>query len=211
MKTRVSVYVDGFNLYHAIDALKQPHLKWLDLWALSETLVRKDECVEIVKYFSAYAKWIEDKYRRHQRYVSALEARGIKVYMGRFKEKGTRCKKCKREWHTHEEKETDVNIGAHLMADALRDRFDRALIVSADTDLNGAVELAKVELAKDEAPQKQIDIVAPPGRRGRNSNAQFGITKGQVRQSLLPAELTSSNGKTIRRPDEYAPPEPPCP
>ena len=95
-----------------------------------------------------------------------------------------------------------MNIGAHLIADALRDRFDRALIVSADTDLNGAVELAK-----DEAPQKQICIVAPLGRRGRNSEALFAITKGRVRRSLLPAKLPSSNGTTIRRPDQYAPPE----
>ncbi|MFO1241201.1 MAG: hypothetical protein U1E64_12690 [Sphingomonadaceae bacterium] len=26
---RVIVYIDGFNLYHAIDDLGQPHLKWL--------------------------------------------------------------------------------------------------------------------------------------------------------------------------------------
>ena len=30
-RRRVSVYIDGFNLYHAIDALNENHLKWLDL------------------------------------------------------------------------------------------------------------------------------------------------------------------------------------
>jgi hypothetical protein len=28
---RVVAFIDGFNLYHSILALRQPHLKWLDL------------------------------------------------------------------------------------------------------------------------------------------------------------------------------------
>jgi hypothetical protein len=28
---RVIVHIDGFNLYHAIDDLRKPWLKWLDL------------------------------------------------------------------------------------------------------------------------------------------------------------------------------------
>ena len=27
---RVACYIDGFNLYHAIDDLDKPHLKWLE-------------------------------------------------------------------------------------------------------------------------------------------------------------------------------------
>jgi len=37
----VIAYIDGFNLYHAIDELAQPHLKWLNLWALSSHLLRE--------------------------------------------------------------------------------------------------------------------------------------------------------------------------
>ncbi len=32
---KVISYIDGLNLYHAIDDLNRPHLKWVDLWALS--------------------------------------------------------------------------------------------------------------------------------------------------------------------------------
>ncbi len=28
--TRIIAYIDGFNLYHAIDSLGKPHLKWLE-------------------------------------------------------------------------------------------------------------------------------------------------------------------------------------
>ncbi|MBE0455560.1 MAG: NYN domain-containing protein [Roseovarius sp.] len=197
---RVSVYIDGFNLYHALDDLGESHLKWLDLWALSETLVREKEVVTTVKYFSAYATWMPASYRRHQRYVAALQSRGVQFIEGRFKEKPMQCKTCGVRYKAHEEKETDVNIGVHLMADALQDRFDRALVISADTDLNEAVTLTKVEAAG-----KQIDIVAPPKRKGRNSIALFEVTVGRVRRSLLPAEIIHE-GNTIMRPIEYTPP-----
>jgi uncharacterized LabA/DUF88 family protein len=197
---RVSVYIDGFNLYHALDDLGESHLKWLDLWALSETLIRKNEAVTTVKYFSAYATWMPASYRRHQRYVAALQAQGVQFIEGRFKEKPMQCKSCGVRYKAHEEKETDVNIGVHLMADGLQDRFDRALVISADTDLNEAVTLTKAEAAG-----KQIDLVAPPKRKGRNSVALFEVTVGRVRRSLLPPQLVLA-GKTIIRPTEYDPP-----
>ena len=195
----VSVYVDGFNLYHALDDLQQPHLKWLDLWALSQSLCRADETVRTVKYFSAYATWRESSYRRHQVYVSALESRGVKFIEGRFKEGRAQCRRCQTRWKTHEEKETDVNIGVHLMADAMTRRFDRALVVSADTDLNAAVLLTRHESGR------AVDIIAPPRRKGRNSQALFEITLGRIRSSLLPSEIVHG-GRTIRRPADYAPP-----
>ena len=36
---RAAFYVDGFNLYHPINDLGKPYLKWLDLWALGEHLI----------------------------------------------------------------------------------------------------------------------------------------------------------------------------
>jgi len=202
MPARTIVYFDGFNLYHAVDALGQPHLKWLDLWSLSEKLLRGDQQLVAVKYFTAYATWRPASYRRHQRYVAALEAQGVTPIIGRFKAKTVRCHaKCRQTYVTHEEKETDVNIGVHLMADALKDRFDRALIISADTDLNSAVTLTRAE-----APNKRIDLVAPPGRMSRNSAALFEITKGKLRGSLLPAQVQYSDSRVIVRPVEYDPP-----
>lgn len=62
---RVTVYVDGFNLYHALDDLNQDHLKWLNLWSLSEKLISGNETLTEVKYFSAYATWRENSMRRH--------------------------------------------------------------------------------------------------------------------------------------------------
>lgn len=202
MSARTIVYIDGFNLYHAIDDLGEPHLKWADLWALSEKLLIEGQQLVAVKYFTAYATWRHASYRRHQRYIAALEARGVTPVIGRFKAKTVRCHaQCHQTYVTHEEKETDVNIGVHLIADALKDRFDRALVISADTDLNSAVALARLE-----APDKRIDVVAPPGRKGRNSTALFEVTKGKLRGSLLPAQIEGIRGQTVHRPAEYNPP-----
>ncbi len=54
--TKVISYIDGFNLYHASDELNREHLKWVDLWALSQSVVRPNETLITVHYFSAYAK-----------------------------------------------------------------------------------------------------------------------------------------------------------
>lgn len=201
-KKRVYVYVDGFNLYHALDDLGEPHLKWLNLWSLSEKLIRGDEEVSAVKYFTAYARWRPPSLRRHQRYVAALEAHGVQSIIGHFKVKRIRCKAaCQQTFETHEEKETDVNIGTHLVADTLTDQFDRALVISADTDLNAAVNLARAHSIR-----KLIDIVAPPRRKNRNSAALFAITRGKVATSLLPANVTLPDGREIARPERYNPP-----
>jgi len=154
-----------------------------------------------VKYFSAYATWRPDALRRHQAYIKALEAQGVEAIMGRFKQKTLRCRAtCREEFQTHEEKETDVNIGVHLLADAIRDRFDTAFVISADTDLNVAIKMARLE-----APTKSIQLVSPPGRFSRNREvpALFSITKGKIRSSLLPAEITTASGKVIKRPANY--------
>ena len=54
-KFRVNVYIDGFNLYHAINELGDDTLKWVDVRLLSENILNKYQTLNKVKYFSAYA------------------------------------------------------------------------------------------------------------------------------------------------------------
>ncbi len=84
---RVIAYIDGFNLYHAIDELGKPHLKWLDLWNLSASIARPHEQLVTVNYFSAYANWKPASAQRHRIYVKALKHQGAACIMGHFKEK----------------------------------------------------------------------------------------------------------------------------
>ena len=133
--TRVAMFVDGFNLYHAIDDLNKKsihkhHLKWLDLHKLAHAFIKSStEQVVGVHYFSAYATWLPEAYARHKAYVSALEAVSVKVKLGQFKQKDRSCKKCGASWKGHEEKESDVNFAVELLNRAWKNEFDRAIIV----------------------------------------------------------------------------------
>jgi hypothetical protein len=77
---KVACYVDGFNLYHAINDLNKPHLKWLNLWALAESLCRPGETLVKVAYFSAYATWLPAQYARHRKFVTALTHVGVECH-----------------------------------------------------------------------------------------------------------------------------------
>jgi hypothetical protein len=37
---RVACFIDGFNLYHSVEELKKPHLKWLNLWGLAQAFIK---------------------------------------------------------------------------------------------------------------------------------------------------------------------------
>ena len=200
---RVNVYIDGFNLYHALDDIKTPHLMWVDLMTLSQSLLRKGETLGTVYYFSAFATWLPAAYALHRAHVAALKHRGVTAVMGHFKSKTRSCHVCKAQWLGHEEKETDVHIAVRLVADALRDEFDRAIIISADSDLAPALRTVK-----QYAPAKELFVAAPPGRFGsaRDLGPRLELTKGRIAKCLLPPELTDEQGNVvIRRPTEYDP------
>jgi uncharacterized LabA/DUF88 family protein len=199
----VIAYIDGFNLYHAIDELAQPHLKWLDLWALSASICGKNETLIQVYYFTAFATWRPGAVGRHREYIKALTHSGVTCVVGHFKEKHRKCQKCHYKWIGHEEKETDVAIATNLVADAFRGRFERALIVSADSDLAPAIKCVR-----EHFPKKSVNVIAPPGRWGhaRDLKPLLEITEGRIGKSLLPETVADELGKPLfQRPSNYAP------
>jgi hypothetical protein len=200
---RVIVYVDGFNLYHAIDDLKEDSLKWLCLRRLSESIIGGNESLASVKYFSAYATWHHDAHMRHRAYVQALQAEGVKFIEGQFKKKHVRCRVCKAQFETHEEKETDVNIAIHLIRDTVEDSFDRAILITADSDLCTAVRMAQQLRGS-----KSIDVVAPPGRmsRARSLSPLFQLSKGKIRSARLSDSYQIGGGVSVVVPTKYRQP-----
>ncbi len=203
-KKRAAFYFDGFNLYHAIDALHQPRLKWVSLDALGKLLVpSRDEEIRSTVYFTAYLTHRPEKLVRHRAYVRALEATGVECVLGRFKYGEIRCRNCRARWRSYEEKETDVHIGIRIVRDAFRDVFDVCYLVSADTDLAPAIRMLKREF-----PGKEFVSVATPRRPHasefvRLADRTLKITDYALSRCLLPAEITGSDGRVIRRPDLY--------
>lgn len=200
---RVIVYVDGFNLYHSIDDLKLPHLKWLDMRTLAESLLRQGEALKAVKYFSAFATWMPDRFARHRAYVDALMARGVIAHMAQFKEKPRKCHSCGARWIGHEEKETDVQIAVHMVADALKGDVDRLIVVTADTDIAPAIRMIATS-----APKCEVFVAAPPKRfsRCRSLNPKLELTPGRLAKCLLPENTQIGEGKVVKRPASYDPP-----
>ena len=202
---RTFVYVDGFNLFHALDEFGRPHLKWLNLRALSESLLRPGDQLVRVNYYTAYATWMDQACAVHRDYVKALRHVGVNVVFGKFKRKYVTCKKCYRQFTAMEEKRTDVNIAMDLVVDGLLDKYDRAILISADTDL-----VATVERARELKPGKEIFVAVPPGRmrRAREFGKRFLLGPVRLGQSLLAAEYTDADGAVIvRRPPKYDPPD----
>jgi len=82
---RVSVYIDGFNLYYG--ALKGTSYKWINLVELSKQLVDANSVINKVKYFTARASGLSDPDlpRRQHLYISALKTLPeVEVHLGNF-------------------------------------------------------------------------------------------------------------------------------
>lgn len=205
---RSSFFIDGFNLYHAIKRLQTPHLKWVNLRALmARQISPQSEAIASVYYFSAYADWMPPQKARHEQYVSALKYSGVEIVLGQFKEKDRKCNSCGVKWKAHEEKETDVNIALCALNEAYKNSYDRAYIVSRDSDLKPAVAMIISEF-----PQKEVYIVAPPNMGHSNDLIQVAHGKkkikiSQIEQCLFPEFVVDSGGNVVAsRPSEYVPP-----
>jgi len=212
LPARIAGFVDGFNLYHAVDGLGQHHLKWLNLRALCEQFAPAPQfTLDAIYYFSAYATWRTDAYARHREYIRALSSAGVTPVLGRFKGKFRACYSCGKRWTDHEEKETDVNLALYLLREAYRNSYDRALLITGDSDIVPAVRMVL-----EQFPNKQFRIFAPPGRQysmdlvsaaGGLKNARK-LQQIHLSRALFPLHVRDETGKVIAtRPAKYAPPE----
>lgn len=205
---RVYVFVDGFNIYHAINSNPawQPY-KWLDLVALSKTLVPKSESIRGVIYCTALATWLPTSLARHKNYIKALELTGVHVVYGQFKVRDKQCSKCGYQYKSHEEKQTDVNIATWLFRLAAEDRYDKAIIISGDSDLIPAVQGVKYAY-----PAKEIAVAIPIGRKADElkqvCDRYIRLKLHHLQTSRLPEEIDLGGGKKLLCPTEYRLPKP---
>ncbi len=166
-------YVDGYNVYHALNDdcfpyKNKPHTpdyryrkyKWLNYNKLALSIIGPQDTIENIYYFTAFAKWRPGSFRRHKKYIKALRAEGVKVVQGHFMRTYIECHNCKTEFLTHKEKGTDVNIALQILKDALDDIYDRAILISSDSDL-----LPAIEAVHKYAPDKEVGVMFPIGRR----------------------------------------------
>lgn len=210
---RVCFLIDGFNLYHSVKDLDQKlgiKAKWLDLKSLCQSyiyLFGKDAVLHDVYYFSAYPNHLSSKkpdtIARHKNFVTCLEDMGVKVILGRFKEKKVYCNSCKKVVIKHEEKETDVAIAIKIIELFHSDSCDIQVIVSGDTDLAPAVRTS-LSLFKD----KQICFAFPFDRKMKELSKlstlnSFSISAGNYQKHILPDPYLLKNGQKIPKPTNW--------
>ncbi len=65
MEKNVIVFIDGFNLYHAINVNPKYHkYKWLDLSKLANLYITKNEKIVDILYCTALAMWNPGKVKK---------------------------------------------------------------------------------------------------------------------------------------------------
>lgn len=211
-KKRIIAFIDGYNLYHAIDQLNQDCLKWLDLRELIKQYVRNTtEEIADIYYFTALAKWKNKSgatgtspVERHKDYILALKSCGVTTVYGKFKKKQKYCHHCKTPHNSHEEKETDVNIAMYLTNLAHKNQFDKAIIVSADSDL-----IPPIKLIQSEFPEKEVHVLIPPNyynitREIRDFCNASKIKQKTLKKCLLKGKIQYQT-KIIIRDEKYKP------
>ena len=208
MKT--NVYIDGFNLYAG--AVKGTAYKWLNLLALSQTLI-PGSSINRIRYFTARIKGRApnpDAPVRQALYLRALRSiPNLDIIEGRFSEHPQWCPAYPYEYSEgraaeprkvrvmrSEEKGTDVNIAAYLLADCFKDDYEQAALISNDSDFALAVRMVRDDF------NKPIIVVNPVRKAGRGVAALerastrmiHRINPSHLRDSQFPDRMTDSKG-----------------
>lgn len=199
---RTTVYIDGFNLYFGIRDKGWNDCKWLDLEALSRSIVPAQNHANLtVKYFTAHIASPPSKARRQAKYLEALEAHTtIEIVKGAYQDTEIICRRCESTWTKGEEKMTDVAIATAIIDDAYQNRVDSILIVSGDRDVVPAVNLVQLRF-----PHIEVGVAFPPNRVSTHLKE---VVKGRVTyinrrkllSSQLPQEVVKSDGVILGRP-----------
>lgn len=207
MRAKTNVYVDGFNLYYG--AVKGTPYKWLDIRKMCELAFPRNQ-IEEVHYCTAIVKdapWDAQQSLRQLTFIRALETTGVEVHRGSFISHTKRLpletpKRGQRFANiiVTEEKRSDVALGALLVAHAYQGRYERAIVVSNDSDLVLPIRIVREEVglpvgSYNPHPTYSVEL------------SQVAAFKKQIREGVLsaaqlPPVLKDAHG-TIRKPARW--------
>lgn len=163
MPERVIVFIDGYNLHYGLRDAELLSSRWLDIVALSESLLKSDQQLIMVRYFTTRVRNNPDRAARQAIFLDALLARGrVAIDYGHFLSTTTTCNRCGKSWQKHEEKKTDVNIAVRLLEDAYDDRYDCAIVVSGDSDLAPPIRAVRARFTEKRAVRAEHRVYPVP-------------------------------------------------
>lgn len=221
---KVAVYIDWFNMFHHMKRMYWKKYYRLDYKKLAKQFIWHNEKLIKVEYFTAYffpdKQWME----RHKTYVEALNMRWVQTILGKYQEVTksftnqknniikfiynnfikllpfSRQKKFipyRIEFKNYEEKRTDVNVAIHILQDGLLDVYEKAIIISWDSDVSPAIK--SVKKIKWE---KEFLLLLPPWAKWhtmeKSCDSVSQIEEQHLKNSLLPLNI-----KNIHRPKKW--------
>ncbi len=201
---RTIVYIDGFNLYYGLRQAKWQRYYWLDIRKLATQLLKPDQQLVATKYFTSRIAGSPDKLKRQTTFLDAIVAvGGVEIEYGQYRVDAISCDHCDNKISIPREKMTDVNMATAILTDAFTDKFDHAILVTADSDLIGPVRAVRSNFEK-----KRIIIAFPPERGSKllreDANAWIRIGHRLFANSQLPDKITLENGHELCRPEKWA-------
>jgi len=200
---RVIAYVDGFNLYFGLKSRGWSRYYWLNIQLLAQNLLKPNQRLLLTKYFTARIAGPPDKQRRQSTYIEALETlNDFQIFRGKYQLNPRQCSYCGFQDEVPNEKMTDVNIAVEMLKDAYQDKFDVALLISADSDL-----VPPIKTVRELFPNKRVVIASPPGRYSvdlaNSASKSFVISRRRIAKSLLPEEIKKEDGYILRCPPPW--------
>ena len=205
---RVFAYIDGFNLHYGMLDARLQNARWLDLRAMCAALLGPQQRLGLVRHFTARVRDDPEGARDQAIFIDALLAGGgVEIEFGHLLATSVECRRCGFVKRKYEEKRTDVNMAVGLLEDAFDDRFDLAIVVSADSDL-----VAPVEAVRRRFPDKHVMVAVPPRRRSTQlckvADAVCHLSGPVIRSSRLPDPVMTPAGVELRAPRGWLPERP---
>jgi len=215
---RTIVYVDGFNLYYR--ALRRTRHKWLNLHALCEASLPKSCNIVAINYYTARVSGIRNPTspKDQNTYLKALGTLPtLRVHFGNFQVTNAWMPLAEpfQFWPPGqapfpipelvcvvktEEKGSDVNLGAHLVRDALNGAFEHAVIVTNDTDLREPLRLVVEDVG---LPATLLTPTSNPAVTLRKLASEVRHLSPYLGVSQFPDPVIGLDGNPIVKPEDW--------
>jgi uncharacterized LabA/DUF88 family protein len=211
-KLSAVVYVDGFNLYKG-QLESRPENKWLDLECLFDSLL-DEYSIDRIHYFTAHFRGRANPDDptapdRQAAYLRALETlprvtihrSQFTIHPSRARLRGTATLAWADVWKV-QEKGSDVKLAVQLVVDAVEGKYDAFVVVSSDSDLGAALDVAINRF------DRHVIVVYPRDERTKEFErigvrSSLYLRPSLVAQSQLPEIVVSRSGRPVRRPTEW--------
>ncbi|WP_370262425.1 NYN domain-containing protein [Limnobacter sp.] len=212
------VYIDGFNLYYR--ALKGTAHKWLNLEGLCRAVLPSACDIAQINYYTARVtgRINPNSPKDQHAYLRALGTlESVRIHYGSFQTQDKWMRLAEplgfrppggisaplpryAKVIKTEEKGSDVNLGVHLLRDALTGAFEHAAVITNDTDLAEPLRIVSHECGK---PITLISPVSRPAQTLVDLVSHVRHLDGYLSGNQLPATLQDLNGRAIVKPSDW--------